>query len=151
MRRTGIHGLSALVVTLGVAGCGGSGSPADQSLSGNLNGAGVLLTTGKSSYAQATVVQLAIQNEEPERLAYNACTRELEVWDGMAWVPGPASLRLCSRDVRDVEARTTRPDSTDLDLGLAPGEYRMVLGFTRDIAPDGEAIRAISNAFTITP
>ena len=151
MRVTGIHVLGVVVAALGTAACGGGGSPADQSLGGSLTGGGVLLTTDKSSYTEASVVQLAIQNQESERLAYNACIRELEVRDGVNWVPGPVSLRLCTKDVRYVDARTTRPDSTDLDLGLTPGEYRIVLGFTRDNAPEGEVIRGISNAFTITP
>ena len=140
-----------MFIVVAVASCGGE-SQERQFLTGdNLSGSGVLLTTDQSSYSQAAVVQLAIQNEESERLAYNTCIRELEVRDGANWVPGPASLRLCTRDVRYVEARTTRPDSTDLDLGLTPGEYRIVLGFTRDFAPNGQAIRAISNPFTITP
>jgi hypothetical protein len=151
MKLTGTHVLAVLVAGLTVAACGGNGSPADQSPSGNLNGAGVLLTTDQSSYSQGSVVRLTIQNEESVRLAYNACIRELEVRDGPNWIPGPASLRLCTRDVRYVEARTTRPDSTDLDLGLTPGEYRIVLGFSRDYAPEGDVTRAVSNPFTITP
>jgi len=139
-----------MFIVVAVASCGEWQD--QQSLTGgSLTGSEVLLTTEKSSYPQAAVVQLAIQNQESERLAYNACTRELEVWDGITWVPGPVSLRLCTRDVRYVTARTTRRDSTDLDLGLTPGEYRIVLGFARDFAPDGEAIRAISNPFTVTP
>jgi hypothetical protein len=38
-----------------------------------------------------------------------------------------------------------------LDIGLTPGEYRLVLGFTSDFAPEGQEIRAVSNAFTIVP
>ena len=149
MNRYSSHVFAFVVIT--VASCGGESRDQQSLTGGNLTASGVLLTTDQSSYPQAAVIQLAIQNGESERLAYNTCIRELEVRDGANWVPGPASLRLCTRDVRYVDARTTRPDSTDLDLGLAPGEYRIVLGFSRYYAPEGEVIRAVSNAFTITP
>lgn len=150
MKRDIAHVFAFVVVA--VASCGGNDSTENKSLTGgNLSGAGVLLTTGKSSYPGGAPVELTIQNQEPERLAYNTCTRELEVKEGATWVPGPASLRLCTRRVWYVEAGATLPDSTDLDLGLTPGEYRIVISFARDFAPEGEVIRAVSNPFTITP
>ena len=149
MKLTVTHALAVLVATLAVA-CG-AGSTADQPLSGHLNGTGAQLTTDKSSYAPAEMVRLTIQNGESARLAYNACTRELELRQGDDWVPGPASLRLCSREVWYVEAGETRTATTDLDLGLSAGEYRMVLTLARDDAAEGDIIRAVSNTFTITP
>ena len=149
MRPNRAHALFALVALL--AACGGSGSSTDHSLAGNLNGAGVLLATERSSYQQGTTVELTIQNQESARLGYNACTRGLEVREGATWLPGPASLRLCSKEVSYVEAGAIRTDSTGLDLGLTPGEYRIVLTLARDYAPDGDAISAVSNTFTITP
>ena len=142
---------AAIVVLVLLAACGG-GSPADQShAEGNLSGAGVLLTTEKGSYQEGDAVELTIQNQESDRLAYNACTRQLEINQGGTWVPGLESLRLCAKNVSYAEAGSSRQDSTDLDLGLAPGDYRLVISFARDFAPDGDVIRAHSNAFTITP
>lgn len=149
MRPDRAHALFALVAAL--AACGGSGSSADQSLAGTLNGAGILLTTDRSSYQQGSLVELTIQNQESARLGYNACTRELEVREGANWLPGPVSLRLCTKDLRYAEAGESRTDSTDLDLGLTPGEYRIVLTLARDYAPVGEVVTATSNSFTITP
>jgi len=149
MRLHRSHVLFALTAALSA--CGG-GSAADQSLAGgNLNGSGVLLSTDKSSYAEGALVELSIQNQESERLAYNACASALEVREGATWVPGPVSLRLCTKEVSYVEAGQHRVDSTGLDLGLVPGEYRIVLTLARDYAPEGEVIRAVSNPFTLTP
>ena len=139
-------------VVLAMVSCGGNDPAGDQALTGgNLNGAGVVLTTEKSSYPGGAPVVLTIQNQESERLAYNACTRELEVREEGTWVAGPASLRYCTKRVWYVEAGATLADSTDLDLGLVPGEYRIIISFTADFAPEGEQIRAASNPFTITP
>lgn len=139
-------------IVIAVASCGGNEPTEDRSLTGsNLSGAGVLLTTERSSYPDGASVKVTIQNQEPERLGYNACTRELEVWEGTRWVAGPASLRLCNRRVYYVDAGATLADSTDIDLGLVPGEYRMVFSFAPDFAPEGQRIRAASNSFTITP
>ena len=139
-------------VVIAVVSCGGNDSPEDHSLTGgNLDGGGVLLVTGESNYQGGSPVEFTIQNKESERLAYNPCTRELEVRQGVEWVPGPASLRLCTKQVWYVEAGASQADSTDLDLGLAPGEYRLVITFAADFAPEGEVIRAVSNSFTITP
>jgi hypothetical protein len=141
-----------LFVVVAVASCGGGASPVDQSLTGgSLTGAGVRLTTGESSYQAGASVNLAVENLESERLAYNACTRTLEVLEGTAWKAGPASLRLCSKEVWYIEAGESRLAITDLDLGLVPGVYRIVLTFARDYAPDGVVINAVSNPFTITP
>jgi hypothetical protein len=139
-------------VVVAVASCGGGGTSHDQSLTGgSLSGTEILLSTEKSSYQGGDPVELTIQNQEPEPLGYNACTRELEVREGATWVPGPASLRLCSREVWYVDAGATRRDTADLDIGLTPGEYRIVLSFTRDSAPAGQQVRAVTNAFTIVP
>jgi len=148
MKRDISHVFAFVVVA--VASCGGNGSPDEQALTGgNLSGAGVLLTTEKSSYRGGEPVELSIQNQESVRLAYNACTRELEVREGGVWVPGPVSLRLCARRVWYVAAQATRQDSTDLDIGLIPGEYRIVIGFTEDLTPVGQHIRAVTNSFNI--
>jgi hypothetical protein len=77
--------------------------------------------------------------------------RELEVREGVTWVAGPASLRLCNKQAYSVEAGATRADSTDVDVGLLPGEYRIVISFAADFAPEGEQVRAVSNSFTISP
>jgi hypothetical protein len=141
-----------LFVVVAVASCGGSGSPGDQSLTGgSLTGAGVLVTTDQGSYQAGRAVRITIHNQESEWVTYNACTRELEVRVGANWVPGPASLRLCTREVTQVDAGAIREDVTDLDLGLVPGDYRLVISFGRGYAPEGEVIRAVSNAFTIIP
>jgi hypothetical protein len=149
MKRAGLHATFA-VLAVGMAACG-HGSPADQSLAGGDLAGTVLITTDKSSYQNGALVELTIHNGETERVSYNACTRGLEVNENGTWVPGPESLRLCTREVWYVEANATRLDSTDLDLGLTPGDYRMVISFGRGYAPDGEVIRAVSNSFTITP
>jgi hypothetical protein len=150
MKRDISHVFAFIVIA--VASCGGNDPAEDQSLTGgNLSGAGVLLTTEKSSYPGGAPVKLTIQNQESERLGYNACTRELEVREGAHWVAGPASLRLCNRRVYYVDASATLADSTDLDLGLVPGEYRIIISFAPDFAPEGQQIRAASNSFTITP
>ena len=150
MNRHSSHVFTFIVVA--VASSGGGGSPQDQTLTGgSLGGAGVLLTTEKSSYRGGDPVELTIQNREAVPLAYNACTRELEVREGASWVPGPASLRLCTREVWYAAPGVTRRDTADLDIGLSPGEYRIVLSFSSDYAPEGEQIRAVTNAFTITP
>ena len=150
MNRHSSHVFSFIVVA--VASCGGGGSPQDQSLTGgSLSGAGVLLITEKSSYRGGDPVELTIRNQEAVPLAYNACTRELEVREGAFWVPGPASLRLCTKEVWYAAPGATRRDTADLDIGLDPGEYRIVLSFTGDYAPEGAQIRAVTNAFTIIP
>ena len=141
-----------LVAVLVLAACGGNGGPPDHDLSGeSLNGNGVVLTTEHSSYGQGVAVELTIQNQESQALAYNPCTRRLEILEKGTWVPGPERLRLCTKDVNYVQAGATRRDSTDLDIGLTPGEYRFVITFARDYAPDDEVIRGVSNSFTITP
>jgi hypothetical protein len=141
-----------MFVVIAVASCGGSESPGDQSLTGgNLTGTGVQVTTDQSSYQAGAAVGITIHNQESEWVTYNACTRELELRDGTNWVAGPASLRLCTREVTQVDAGATGQDVTDLDRGLVPGDYRLVISFGRGYAPEGEVIRAVSNAFTITP
>jgi hypothetical protein len=97
------------------------------------------------------LIVLTIENQGNEPLAYNACTRELEIREGSAWVAGPVSLRLCSREVWYAAPGQSRKDSTDLDLGLAPGEYRLIIGFTGDAGVEGSSIRAASNPFRIEP
>lgn len=150
MKRNSSHVFSFIVIA--VASCGGGNSPPDQALTGgNLSGAGVLLTTDKSTYRGGDLVGLTIQNQETVALAYNACTRGLEIKEGANWVPGPESLRLCTRNVWYVAGSATRQDSTDLDIGLTPGEYRLVVGFAEDFAPEGQQIRSVSNPFTIVP
>ena len=149
MKRVGTHATFAMLAA-GVMACGGA-SPADQSLAGGDLTGTVLITTDKGSYQNGALVELTIHNDESERVSYNACTRDLEFNENGTWVPGPESLRLCTREVWYVEANATRLDSTDLDLGLTPGDYRLVLSFGRGYAPEGEVIRAVSNSFTITP
>jgi hypothetical protein len=150
MKRDISHVFAFIVVA--VASCGGNGSPDEQSLTGgSLTGAGVLLATEKSSYHEGDLIELTIHNQEPVRLAYNACTRTLEVKEGGVWVAGPESLRLCTKDVSFLAAGAIQQDSADLDIGLRPGEYRMVLSFAEDFDPVGQVIHAASNAFTIVP
>jgi hypothetical protein len=151
MRRTRQHVVIPLLVAA-MASCGGDEGPSNSPLSGgNLNGAGVQVTTGEASYAAGSPVGLTIHNQESDPLAYNACTRELEFWDGNNWVPGPASLRLCTKRVWYVQPGEASQDTTDLDLGLVPGDYRIVISFTRDQGVEAEAIRAVTNAFTLNP
>lgn len=152
MRRFQSHALIAMLAAFAAA-CGNGDSPPNQPnpAGGNLNGAGVHMTTDRASYPSGAPVELTIFNQEADDLAYNACTRELEVREGASWVPGPVSLRLCTREVWYVNAGASRIDTTDLDLGLVPGEYRIVLSFIRDDAREGEQIRAVTNAFLIEP
>ena len=110
-----------------------------------------MVTTDQASYQEGAAVVLTIQNQEAGPVAYNACTRDLEVGLGSEWTAGPASLRLCTREVSYVAAGTTRVDSTSLDLGLPAGKYRIVVGFTRDEPTDETPIRAATNSFMIVP
>ena len=152
MKRFRPHSTIPLLALAAVAACGGDGSrPSQPLVSGSLNGAGVSITTDRISYQGGEAVGITIQNQEPEWVTYNACTRELEVKEGANWVPGPSSLRLCSREVTQVDSGATGQDSTGLDLGLVPGDYRLVISFGRGYAPEGDVIRAVSNAFTIAP
>jgi hypothetical protein len=150
MTRARQHGAAAGLALL--LACGGGSSRPDNPLSGgSLNGNGVVLTTEHTSYGQGDPVQVTIQSLEGAALAYNACTRQLQVLRAGAWVPGPESLRLCSREVSYVPAGATIRDTAGLDIGLSPGEYRLVITFAADGAPEGEVIPGVTNSFTITP
>ena len=150
MKRDISHVFAFIVIA--VASCGGNDSSDEQSLTGgSLTGAGILLTTEKSSYRGGDLIELTIHNQEPVRLSYNACTRQLEVKEGGTWVPGPESLRLCTKDVSYVAAGTIQQDRADLDIGLPAGEDRIVLSFAEDFDPVGQVIRAARNTFTIVP
>jgi hypothetical protein len=140
---------AGLLAVLALGGCSSGQRDADPTDPLHQNGASVVLTTGATSYHAGDRVGLIIESRDSEPLYYNACTRSLELKLGSLWIPGPESLRLCSRELFEVQPGATRRDTTDLDLGLEPAEYRIVLGFGR--VGEGQASRIASNAFTIEP
>ena len=141
-------GLLALLLLAGCSsgqGNGNSTGPSRQSVSL------VTVTTDETTYHPGDQVGMTISNQHIETLYYNACIGSLEILDGSAWIPGPESLRLCSREAFSVEPGGTRQDTTDLDLGLPEGVYRLVLGFSAVGASDDQVRHIVSNPFTIRP
>jgi hypothetical protein len=144
------HALASLLAALALPACDTerSGPGPDQFQGQN---SGVTIATDRGEYAQGAVVTLAISNHESVPLAYNSCTRDLEVKDGANWIPGPEGLRLCTKDVRYVGPGAVRDDVADLEIGLQPGEYRMVIDFNPDFGPPGSGIKGYTNSFIVSP
>jgi hypothetical protein len=150
MRKAIRHMAILLVAALGA--CEKSGSALQELTPSEGNqGAGVQVSTDRAAYAQGALVGLTIVNAEPDRLYYHPCMRKLEVREGPSWVAGPESLRLCDKRAYSVAAGTRLRDSTDLDIGLVPGEYRIVLDFVREAGSEGESIRGVTNSFVVEP
>jgi hypothetical protein len=113
------------------------------------SGGGIVVTTDRTSYDQGDPVALTIVNQEDRQFGYNPCTRTLQVREGAAWVEGPESFRMCSREISYLGTGATVLDTADLDLGLLPGEYRLVVVFAPGGDPTEEAVPGVTNSFEV--
>ena len=148
MTTPGKHAVG-LIAGLALMGCEREGSLPSH-LSGINGSPAIAIGTDQATYGQGALVRLTIVNPESVVFWYNACTRHIEKKEGTEWIPGPESLRVCTAHVDRLEAGATVADSTDLDIGLDPGEYRLAIDFLADTQAE-ESIRVLSNPFLVQP
>ena len=148
MTTPGKHAV-VFIAGLVLAGCDRAGSLPSH-LSGLNGSVAIEMGTDQTSYGQGALVRLTIVNPESVVFWYNACSRHIEKKEGAEWIPGPESLRVCTAHVDRLEAGATLADSTDLDIGLVPGEYRLAIDFMADTQAE-ESIRVLSNPLLVQP
>lgn len=115
----------------------------------------VTVTVERATYAPGSEVTLRIANRSDQRFGYNACTRTVERESGASWVMVPEPDRVCTMELRILEARSTVTARTELPRSLDQGRYRLLLSLLREpdapAAPGGQPDRltVASNPFRV--
>jgi len=102
----------------------------------------------KSSYPSRADVKLTLVNNARRTLGYNACTRQVERESGGGWTVVPEPDRVCTMELRILDANETVTEQTDLPQ-LQPGRYRIALNFSDEASGSGGPIRATSSPFDV--
>lgn len=90
---------------------------------------------------------VTLVNHEAIGFGYNLCSSALWVLNGSQWEPAPPSLRMCTQELRTLAAGATVTGTYDVDIGLRPGSYKLVI---RLHLGGREPADAASNSFRIT-
>lgn len=109
----------------------------------------VKLTLDRSSYRAGAQVRLTLANATNRSFGYNACTRAIEQQRDGVWVPFPEPDRVCTMELRLLEANAKVAEQTELPASIPRGTYRLALSVSDESASPGGPQRVISPTFTV--
>jgi hypothetical protein len=91
-------------------------------------------------------VTLVLTNRSVGAIGYNLCTSALERRSGGGWSPVPSG-RVCTMELRTLQAGVEVRYGMPLPSGLEPGEYR--IGSSFEALDAGVMERVVSEAFRV--
>lgn len=143
----------AHAVLLSTVACGpGTGTPGPQP-AGRQDG--IVLTTERTRYRAGEPIGLQVSNRGEAAYGFNPCLRTVEHRAGGEWRPVEEGARICTMELWLLKPSGSHSATIDTPGDLAPGEYRVVLGFSpEDADPPAvppERVRVASEPFTIAP
>lgn len=109
----------------------------------------VRLTLDRSSYRAGSPVTLQLANQTSRTFGYNPCTRTIERLRDGAWTLYPEPDRICTMELRLLEASGSIATQTELPPGISRGTYRMSIALSDETASQAGPQRAVSGTFTV--
>lgn len=144
-----MRGLAALLILVATAACQHATAPADADPRLGAAAASGALTTDRQSYAAGATGSLRLSNRYPHALGYNLCHSVLERRVGDQWRTAEGEdQRVCTMELRILEAAGTASYSFALASSLPAGEYR----FRTQVENMSTGAREplVSNTFRVT-
>ena len=102
---------------------------------GLTGGAKIEIELDSPRHLAGDTVQMRIINHEDAAFGFNACTRTIEWRKTGEWFAVPDTARVCTMNLQTLRARDSVNVTTTLPGILLPGDYRIVISFSREEGP----------------
>src|SRR5689334_18413071 len=102
---------------------------------GRTGGARIDLEVDRTQYAAGDTVRMRIISREDAGYGYNACMRTVEWRRSGEWFSVPEEGRMCTMNLAILAPGQTAEATTTLPETMRPGDYRVVITFSREESP----------------